>query len=216
MLPGTVVAQAHRSPAVRRTLPEGDDSGVVPASRNVGRTSKFSASPAATAHASRIESHTATAEGAMGILRGNRQSGRSTGAPQRLGARPIERLGRDLDDGTLGRCEAQAIVTRTAAPDPYAAWLERREAEQRLRERPEIRWVYRYPPSGRCFRHGGGRRQEGCVRSRSRSRITRGRAGRRRIDAAGPARARTSSPTRPYAAAGLGSRSPPGRDPPHG
>ena len=85
----------------------------------------------------------------MGILRGNRHSGRGAGAPQRPGARPIERLGRDLDDGALGRCEAQAIVTRAVVADPYAAWLERREAERRQRERPEIRWVYRYPrPAG--------------------------------------------------------------------
>jgi hypothetical protein len=83
----------------------------------------------------------------MGILRGNRHGGRGAGAPQRLGARPIERLARDLDDGTLGRCEAQAIVTRAVASDPYAAWLERREAERRQRERPEIRWVYRPPRS---------------------------------------------------------------------
>ncbi len=50
-----------------------------------------------------------------------------------------------MGDETLGRCEAQAIVSRAVATDPYAAWLERREAERRLRERPEIRWVYRYP-----------------------------------------------------------------------
>ncbi len=103
----------------------------------------------------------------MGILRGNRQSGRSTGAPQRLGARPIERLGRDLDDGTLGRCEAQAIVTRTAAPDPYAAWLERREAEQRLRERPEIRWVYRYPrQAGASGMAAGAGKRDACAHGR--------------------------------------------------
>jgi hypothetical protein len=53
----------------------------------------------------------------------------------------------ELEDAPLGRCEAQALLTRAVATDPYAAWLERREAEQRLRERPDVRWVYRYPPN---------------------------------------------------------------------
>jgi len=103
----------------------------------------------------------------MGILRGNRHSGRGAAAPQRLGARPIERLSRDLDDGTLGRCEAQAIVTRSVATDPYAAWLERREAEQRQRERPETRWVYRYPGSaGAPGRPAGAVKRDACADGR--------------------------------------------------
>ncbi len=103
----------------------------------------------------------------MGILRGNRHSGRGAGAPQRLGTGPIERLGRDLDEGTLGRCEAQAIVTRAVATDPYAAWLERREAEQRQRERPEIRWVYRHPhPAGAPGGTGGADKRDACVHGR--------------------------------------------------
>src|SRR6202021_2898538 len=53
---------------------------------------------------------------------------------------------RDLEDAPLGRCEAEAIFSRAVATDPYAEWLARREAERRREERPEIRWVYRYPP----------------------------------------------------------------------
>jgi hypothetical protein len=60
-------------------------------------------------------------------------------------------------DAPLGRCEAQAIISPAAATDPYAAWLERREAERRLSERPEVRWVY-HPPNpgklGACSRGG--------------------------------------------------------------
>ena len=62
---------------------------------------------------------------------------------------------RDLDDETLGRCEAQAIISRAVAIDPYAAWLERREAERRLRQPSEVRWVHRYPRSGDAFRGQG-------------------------------------------------------------
>ena len=103
----------------------------------------------------------------MGILRGNRHTQRGAAAPQRLGARPIDRLSRDLDDGTLGRCEAQAIVTRAVAADPYAAWLERREAERRQRERPEIRWVYRNPrPAGASGGAGSADARDACARGR--------------------------------------------------
>ncbi len=84
----------------------------------------------------------------MGILRGNRHTGRGAICLDRLGAQSIGLGARgEADDGTFGRCEAQAIVSRTVAADPYAAWLERREAEERLQEQPEIRWVYRHSRS---------------------------------------------------------------------
>jgi hypothetical protein len=61
------------------------------------------------------------------------------------------------EDARLGRCEAQAIISPATATDPYAAWLERRESERRLRERPDVRWVY-HPPNpgelGACSRGG--------------------------------------------------------------
>lgn len=75
--------------------------------------------------------------------------------------------GSELGDETLGRCEAQAIVSRAVATDPYAAWLERREAERRLRERPEIRWVYRYPRgAGKAGNPGRGGTREALAQSR--------------------------------------------------
>jgi hypothetical protein len=61
------------------------------------------------------------------------------------------------EDARLGRCEAQAIISPATAADPYAAWLERRESERRLRERPDVRWVS-HPPNpgelGACSRGG--------------------------------------------------------------
>jgi hypothetical protein len=85
----------------------------------------------------------------MGILRGSRQTGSGSWSPERRGVRTAVRPDRDLDDETLGRCEAQAIVGRVAAADPYAAWLARREADRRQRAQPETRWVYRqHRPAG--------------------------------------------------------------------
>jgi hypothetical protein len=40
------------------------------------------------------------------------------------------------------RDEPRAFGARPASVDPYALWIAKREAE---RERPEVRWVYRYP-----------------------------------------------------------------------
>ena len=72
----------------------------------------------------------------MGILRGNRHSGGGA----------IELTRRDADDGLLTRCEEPAISLRRGSSDPYAAWLERREAELQ-HDRPQIRWVYRHTAS---------------------------------------------------------------------
>ncbi len=80
----------------------------------------------------------------MGILRGNRHSGGAA----------IELTRRDADDGLLTRCEETAISLRRAPTDPYAAWLERREAEER-HDRPQIRWVYRHEARTRADRASG-------------------------------------------------------------
>lgn len=81
----------------------------------------------------------------MGILRGNRNTGR--------GAIVLE--GREADEGLLGRFEAEAMQARMAPKDPYADWLRRREAEQ-SRERPPVRWVYRYPITAGSLRDRSG------------------------------------------------------------
>jgi hypothetical protein len=74
--------------------------------------------------------------------------------------RTVPPSARNLEDETLGRYEAQAIASRAVASDPYAAWLERREAERSRQERPEIRWVYRYPrPTGNGGPERGGTRE---------------------------------------------------------
>jgi hypothetical protein len=62
--------------------------------------------------------------------------------PEPLDPPRAQMMSRDLDDETLGRCEAQALGSPAVAADPYAAWLQQRESE-RLEERPAIRWVYR-------------------------------------------------------------------------
>jgi hypothetical protein len=42
-----------------------------------------------------------------------------------------------------GRHEPQMLVERIAPKDPYAAWLEQREAAREHQERPRVRWVQR-------------------------------------------------------------------------
>src|SRR5258708_20626038 len=65
-------------------------------------------------------------------------------------------MSRDLDDETLGSCEAKALGSPAVAADPYAAWLQQRESE-RMEERPAIRWVYRnQTTAGRSGGGGGG------------------------------------------------------------
>lgn len=68
----------------------------------------------------------------MGILRGNRNTG---GVALSL---PIQ----EIEERLLGRCEAEAVQARAVPTDPYAAWVERHEAEL-TRERRPVRWVYR-------------------------------------------------------------------------
>src|SRR5258708_25285217 len=73
--------------------------------------------------------------------------------PERVGSPRLQMMRRDLDDETLGRCEAQALGSTAVAADPYAAWLQQRESE-RMEERPAIRWVYRNQTT--AGRSGGG------------------------------------------------------------
>jgi hypothetical protein len=42
-----------------------------------------------------------------------------------------------------GRHEPQILIERIVPTDPYAAWLEQREAERELEQRPRVRWVHR-------------------------------------------------------------------------
>jgi hypothetical protein len=44
---------------------------------------------------------------------------------------------------TMSRHEPQAFTARALPRDPYAAWLEQREAERQRDEGSAIRWVYR-------------------------------------------------------------------------
>jgi len=51
-----------------------------------------------------------------------------------------------------GRHEPQSLMERIVPKDPYAAWLEQREAERELEREssPQIRWVHR--PRGEAGR----------------------------------------------------------------
>jgi hypothetical protein len=44
---------------------------------------------------------------------------------------------------TMTRHEPEAFTARTLPRDPYAAWLEQREADRQQGEDSQIRWVYR-------------------------------------------------------------------------
>jgi hypothetical protein len=52
----------------------------------------------------------------------------------------------------MGRHEPQILVERIVPKDPYAAWLEQREAEGEHVDRPRVRWVHRQRgPDGRAM-----------------------------------------------------------------
>ena len=70
----------------------------------------------------------------MGSLHTQTDSGASIGL--RLAAE---------DEATemAGRHEPQILVERIVPQDPYAAWLEQREAAREHEERPRVRWVHR-------------------------------------------------------------------------
>jgi hypothetical protein len=42
-----------------------------------------------------------------------------------------------------GRHEPQILIERIVPKDPYAAWLEQREAQREFEDRPRVRWVHR-------------------------------------------------------------------------
>jgi hypothetical protein len=52
-------------------------------------------------------------------------------------------------DEPASRHEPQILIERSAPKDPYAAWLEQREAESEREARPPIRWVQRPPADAR-------------------------------------------------------------------
>jgi len=82
----------------------------------------------------------------MGPLQANTDTGwdcSSTGlveGPRRL---RFTRPAQDLEPA--GRHEPQSLIERIVPKDPYAAWLEQREAERELEREsnPQIRWVHR-------------------------------------------------------------------------
>jgi len=51
--------------------------------------------------------------------------------------------GGDEANEMTGRHEPQILVERIVPKDPYAAWLEQREAAREHEERPRVRWVHR-------------------------------------------------------------------------
>jgi hypothetical protein len=48
-----------------------------------------------------------------------------------------------VSEPTMTRHEPQAFTERAFPRDPYAAWLEQREADRQRDEDAAIRWVYR-------------------------------------------------------------------------
>ena len=77
----------------------------------------------------------------MRLLRSNKTP-RSGEPPRRA---PQLRVVNDSAAEPASRYEPETLVRRRACADPYALWLAEREAERERRERPEIKWVYRYP-----------------------------------------------------------------------
>ncbi len=71
------------------------------------------------------------------------------------GSRDTDRLlgaGRGDEADAVGRHEPQVLIERIVPKDPYAAWLEQREAEREHEPRPRVRWVHRQRgPDGRAI-----------------------------------------------------------------
>ena len=61
------------------------------------------------------------------------------------GARRIRFASPCESEEPAGRHEPQVLVERIIPKDPYAAWLEQRDAERELEResRPQVRWVHR-------------------------------------------------------------------------
>jgi hypothetical protein len=55
--------------------------------------------------------------------------------------------GQDECDEMASRYEPQSFTTRVCSPDPYAAWLEQREADERA-GLPAVRWIHRARQAG--------------------------------------------------------------------
>jgi hypothetical protein len=51
--------------------------------------------------------------------------------------------GRGEGPDLVSRHEPQILIERIVPKDPYAAWLEQREAEREFEDRPRVRWVHR-------------------------------------------------------------------------
>lgn len=70
----------------------------------------------------------------MGSLQAQRDSRRSDSFSIAAGVDASE---------MAGRHEPQVLIERIVPKDPYAAWLEQREAQREFEERPRVRWVHR-------------------------------------------------------------------------
>lgn len=64
-------------------------------------------------------------------------------------------IGDALDEALMRRESVDLFAARIMPEDPYAAWLQQREAE---REQPAVRWVHRHPAAhGATGSAGAGR-----------------------------------------------------------
>jgi hypothetical protein len=74
----------------------------------------------------------------MGLLRGARRRGEDVGIGLRIdhGA---------ANDEAACRYEPQFLSARPVPADPYAAWLQQREAEREIEIRSQVRWVHGQP-----------------------------------------------------------------------
>jgi hypothetical protein len=76
----------------------------------------------------------------MRMLNALRRSGQEVPSSGRI-AHPLTAEG-ELD-ATVSRHEPRILAARGLARDPYAVWLEQRDAERELEQRQPIRWVHR-------------------------------------------------------------------------
>ncbi len=74
----------------------------------------------------------------MGILQGRRRT------PIISGSQVQARAYDDFDELFMRRESTALLDVRRAPVDPYAVWLEQREAERERVEHEELRWVHRY------------------------------------------------------------------------
>lgn len=84
----------------------------------------------------------------MRMLQAHRHSRRHDSSAHQYD-RSISLSAQDEADQMTGRHEPEILTLRALPQDPYAVWLEQREADREREGHPPVRWIHRQPGVGR-------------------------------------------------------------------